>query len=175
MRSLTRENLYSISFTTFSNVGLKISSGALITIYSFFFNPLKTELYYGIAALIIFDFVTAIIAAFKRKELITSARASRTIVKLFLYGLMISGATIVDKFFLGIGEVFGDLTMVFVAVTEFISILENIKKYGFEVPTGVISRLNLLKKQEVLAKVDQAKEELHKKVEQEAEKIKESI
>lgn len=172
---MTRQNIYSVSVTLFSKTWVKFVVSIAFPLYSFLFNPLKTNLYYAIAALIIFDFITAIFATIHNNEKITSAKASRTLVKLLVYGLMVSGATLTDRFIVGNIELFADLTMGFVAITEFISILENIHKLGFEVPSNVIKRLNELKKQEVSVKIDKAREKLHTVVDKEADKIKETL
>ena len=175
MKSFTKTNLHSVIFTVFSNTSLKLTTGIGIGIYSFLFDPLKTQLYYAIAVLIVFDFITAVVSALKNKIKITSHEASRTLVKLLLYGIMVSAATMVDRFVMGFAQLFSDLTMAFIAITEFISIIENIRRYGLEVPTSVLARLKFLKKQETLDQIDLSTDLLHNRIDKEADKIKDTI
>lgn len=175
MKALTKQNIYAVSVNLFSKAGFKTVVSSLFPVYAFLFDPLKTHLYYAIATLIVFDFITAMFAAYHTKEKITSAKASRTLVKMLVYGLMISGATLTDRFIVGNIELFADLSMGFVAITEFISILENISKLGFEVPSNVVKRLNYLKKQEILTKVDEVHDKLHTTVDKEMNKIKDTL
>lgn len=175
MKALTKQNIYSVSTAVFTQSGLKVAISSLFPLYAFLLDPLKTQLYYAIAMLIVFDFITAMFAVWYTKEKITSAKASRTLVKLLVYGFMVSGATLTDRFIIGNIELFADLTMGFVAITEFISILENISKLGFEVPSNVVKRLNYLKKQEILTKVDEVRDKLHTTVDKETNKIKETL
>jgi toxin secretion/phage lysis holin len=175
MKSFNRKDIRGVVITTFSNASFKTSVGVLLTVYSFLFDPLKTQLYYAIAMLIVFDFITALISALKNKVPISSREASRTLVKLFLYGMMVSAATLVDRFVVGFAQLFSDLTMAFIAITEFISILENMRKYGIQVPTGIIARLKLLQKEETIDQINISTEKIHDKIDAEAEKIKNTI
>lgn len=149
MKSLTRQNVVSSVYSVIiTNSQPKIISSAFIAVYSFLFNPVSTNLYIAIASLICFDFLTAVLATFYTKEKITSAKASRTLVKLLVYGIMVSASVLVDRFIITQGQLFADLTMGFIAITEFISILENISKAGYAIPKGVLTRLKTLRKNE---------------------------
>jgi len=149
MKSLTRKNVTSSVYSVvLMNGKPKIISSAFIAIYSFMFDPLMTSLYIAIAVLICFDFITAVLATFYTKDKITSAKASRTLVKLVVYGIMVSASVLVDRFIITQGQLFADLTMGFIAVTEFISILENISKAGYAIPKGVLTKLKGLKRNE---------------------------
>lgn len=145
MKSLTFKNVNSVIAITASNAPVKVTTGFFLAIYSFLLDPINTKLYMGIAILIMFDFVTAIFATFKTKEKITSSRASRTLVKLVVYGILASASVLVDRFILEQGQIFADLVLGFIAVTEFISILENIGKMGYVIPTKMLEKLKSIR------------------------------
>lgn len=146
MKALTLENLISVGTVTLSNLKLKLFFSGLLSVYAFLFNPLKTELYLAVAALITFDFITALIAVLKNNEKITSAKCSRTILKMVVYGILVSAATITDRFVIDQGQLFADLMLGFIAITEFISIIENVSKAGVETPSNLLKKLKKLKK-----------------------------
>lgn len=108
----------------------------------FFVDSVKKDAMMGLLALIIFDFLTAIIAAKKVREEIRSRKAFRTAVKVLLYFIMVSGGHFVDISFGGAIPFYVDSIIIsFLAVTELISIFENIRKYGYDVPTSLVQFL----------------------------------
>lgn len=149
MKSLTTNNLMSVTTVTVSNLKLKLFISGLITAYGFLFNPLKTPLYIAVGVLVVFDFLTALVAALKNREIITSAKCSRTILKMFVYGIMISAATMADRFIIDQGQIFADLMLAFVAITEFISIIENVNKTGIDTPVNILKRLKSIRNKDL--------------------------
>ncbi|MEO0271674.1 MAG: phage holin family protein [candidate division WOR-3 bacterium] len=99
------------------------------------FAPIKVILYI-VSLLIISDTITGIIAAYKRGEEINSKGFKKTIIKLFLYNLMIVLAFLLEKYIFESLIPFVKLGSIAIAITEFKSIVEN-----FESTTGI----NLIK------------------------------
>lgn len=120
----------------------------------FFFDSMKKDAMIGLLMLIIFDFMTAIIAAMKTGELIQSSKAKRTAIKALLYFTMVSGGHFVDMSLNGAIPFYVDSIIIsFLAITELISIFENVKKYGYDVPTNLIQFLkDKIKKTEIKTK-----------------------
>jgi len=149
MKSLNVENLISICGSMFSHLKAKFLFSGLISVYAFLFNPLKEQLYLAVAMLIVFDFLTALLATTKTKEKITSAKSSRTILKMLVYGILVSSATMADRFIIDQGQIFADLMLGFIAITEFISIIENVAKLGVATPVNLLKKLKKIRKEKL--------------------------
>lgn len=115
-------------------------------IYSFAFDTLKGEALIALMGLIIFDFVTALYAVRKTGEKIKSGRIFRTPVKIVLYYLMISAGHFVELVIPQLSFIVDETILGFLALTEIISIFENVGKLGYEVPTNLLDKLKSLKK-----------------------------
>ncbi|MDW8347253.1 MAG: phage holin family protein [Bacteroidia bacterium] len=82
--------------------------------------------------LILADTITGIIAAYKRGEEINSTGFKKTIIKLFLYNLVIILAFLIEKFIFDEFIPFVKIGAMVIALTEFKSVIEN-----FESITGI--------------------------------------
>lgn len=81
-------------------------------------------------ALILVDLITGVVAAYKRKEPITSAGLRRTITKLFVYGSAVLIAFLAQQYLTGPEIPVANITAGFVGLTETLSCLENINEIG---------------------------------------------
>lgn len=140
MKSINKKEANNVMSAFVAEPVTKGIFGVFSYIYSFIFDPLKTDLYIAIVVLIFFDFITAIVATYKTKEEISSAKASRTLLKLVVYGILTSSAVLVDKFIFESGQLFAIVTLGFIAITEFISIMENIGRTGFVIPNKLLNK-----------------------------------
>lgn len=94
----------------------------------------------ALTILVIFDAITGTYAAFINGDTIRSSTALRTPIKWTLYILMISAGHLAE--ILLPGEWFlSEITIAFLGVTEFISILENVGKAGYAIPLVLLNRL----------------------------------
>lgn len=93
--------------------------------------PIK-ELLIITSLLILSDTITGIIAAYKRGEEINSVGFKKTIIKLFLYNLVIILAFLIEKFIIGDFIPFVKVGAAVIVLTEFKSVIEN-----FESITGI--------------------------------------
>lgn len=98
----------------------------LILIIVTFFAPLIPAMI-AILLLVIIDTITAIIAAHKSNEAITSKKFGGSVTKLLVYQLLIISAHLCEKFLFP-QVAFVKITLAFLATTEFISISENFQK-----------------------------------------------
>lgn len=89
------------------------------------FAPVKAVLI-ATLALVIFDFITGVIAAWKRGEAITSQGFKRSVMKAWLYQAAIVLAYIAEHFL--IGDLFPATKLIsaLIGLTELKSILENL-------------------------------------------------
>lgn len=121
-------------------VSAKIALSVLVTIYSFFFGIELAALMLALTALIAFDILTAIVAAYSTQEPIESRKVFKSALKFGIYLVLVSSAHLTDM------AVFGMLPLeegmiAFLAATELISILENAGKMGYATPKKLLNRL----------------------------------
>jgi|SRR3972149_8504349 len=117
-----------------------------LPIFGFLFNVDNTKLMIALLLLVVMDFITGVISAYKNKEVITSQKCFHTPLKIFIYGILVSGGHLVEIAtgitFLSIDE----LIISYLALTEFISLLENADKMGYQTPKTLLNKLRDIKK-----------------------------
>jgi len=118
---------------------IKLLVACLLTLFTFFFGELHTQAIMAVVMLMIFDFWTGIIASRQEGRPITPRVAMRSVLKSGVYMLTISAAFFLDS---TIPLTFAETTVIgFVAVTEFISIMENTGRMGFATPKKLLNQL----------------------------------
>lgn len=131
-------NYHSILQTTIEPTILKLVSSALLT-FAFLFGDLHTEGIIAVVMLMIFDTVFGVMATFHEGQAITARKFSRVVQKGAVYLLAISSGYYADQ---TIGYSLIQPTMIaFVGVTEFISILENMGRMGYQTPKKLLNQL----------------------------------
>ena len=106
----------------------------------FFFNHLEVPALISLFFLILFDFLSAILASYKIGEEIQSIKIFRTALKIIIYYGMISAAHLTEV--AGLWFIPIESTIIaFLAVTEMISILENVSKLGYVTPKRILNKL----------------------------------
>ena len=95
--------------------------------------------------LIIFDFITSIMSKYKTGETIESRKALKTVTKIFIYTMFVSGTYLTEQIIPG--TTFLDNAVIsFLAITELISIIENIGHMGYAIPKKLLNKLETLQK-----------------------------
>jgi len=125
------------------NTYLKLSTAIGLSVLSFLFDTLQRDALLAVFVLIIMDFITAIHAVIRTGEDIKSHKIFRSAVKVAMYFLLISAGYISESA-IPLGFV-DDTVIAFLAVTELISILENMAKAGFAIPKSLYEKLKELK------------------------------
>jgi len=106
------------------------------------FAPVKAVLL-ATGALIVFDFLTGILAAWKRQEPITSAQMRRTVSKMLIFQITVISAFLIEKFLLEGSLPITKLVGGVIGVTEGKSILENVETvYGQPIFKGILKQLS---------------------------------
>lgn len=119
---------------------MKAVVAALLSITSFFFDPLQQLSLLALFALVMFDFAFGVAAARKTGDPVRSAKMVRTALKLAVYFSLIAAARITEHAIPLMG--FLDETVTgFLAATELLSVLENSGRLGFAVPKKVVKLL----------------------------------
>lgn len=119
---------------------LKCLFGFAYVTYSFLFDNLQTQSLFAILTLIVIDFITGIWAAKVSGEVISSAKVFRSVVKMIIYFMFISAAHLMETT-TPLLSVADELIISFLAVTELISVIENVGKMGFAIPKKFLNKL----------------------------------
>lgn len=132
-------DLAEIILTTFTPTLLKLSTVFVLTV-SFFFGDLYHDAIVAVLMLMIFDTVLGVAAVYYEGRAITSRGFARVIYKGFVYMVSISAGYFLDS---TLPISVAQTTMIgFVAVTEFISILENMGRLDMETPKKLLNQLH---------------------------------
>jgi phage-related holin len=118
---------------------LKITLSILISFGFFLFGNLHTEALVAIVMLLLLDTVLGVTASVHEGNSITSSRFSRAMLKSIVYLTSISAGYYADTTLPF--DIIQSTMIAFVGVTEFISILENIGRMGFNTPKRLLFQL----------------------------------
>lgn len=130
--------------TVFEPSIAKALASAVLT-FVFFFGDFHTQGIVAVMMLMTFDTILGLMATYHEKQAITSRKFSRVVQKGAVYLIAISAGYFTD---LTIGWSVIQTTMIgFIAVTEFISILENMGRMGFQTPKKLLNQLENFKSQ----------------------------
>jgi len=118
--------------------------GVLIGILiQFSFGDISPALLSALFMLILFDFITGIWSAHVLGENVESSKVFRTAWKFVLYFLVVSAGYFAELV-IGVDLFISKTIMIFLALTELISILENAVKGGYPMPTILYNKLKEL-------------------------------
>ena len=130
--------------TTFEPSIIKLALSLVIT-FSFLFGEFHAQGVIAVLMLMTFDTILGVMAAYSQGEPITSRRFSRVVQKGCVYLIAISAGSFTDT---TIGWHMAQSTMIaFIAVTEFVSIIEKMGKLGYETPKKLLNQLQEFKSQ----------------------------
>ena len=122
---------------------LKNILAGVCTILSFLFGDME-GLMIALIALIILDYISAVIAAAVEKRLSSEVGAKGIAKKIFML-LIVALANIVDINVIGDGHVLKTVTVVFYICNECISLIENAGRIGVPVPKKLLDVLEQLR------------------------------
>jgi len=114
-----------------------------ILLLQFSFGTIGFQIIIAVILLIIIDTFTGIVGAYKQKEPISSKRFFDSVVKLLLFPMIIAAASITQT---GIGTTIlflPQLVAGYLAMHEFLSIIENFGKIGYKIPQKILNRETL--------------------------------
>lgn len=112
---------------------------SLVVAFIFLFGDVHLQGIIAVLMLMTFDTIVGLMASWKEGKPITSRRFSRVVQKGVVYLMAISAGYFTD---ITIGWHFVQATMIgFIGVTEFISILENMGRLGYQTPKKLLNQL----------------------------------
>lgn len=130
--------LITVAITTFTPTLPKICAAFLLVVL-FLFGNLYHDAIIAVFMLMIIDTLFGIGATFVENKPVTSRRFARVIYKGIVYLLAISAGYFLDS---TLPFSIAQATMVgFVGATEFISILENMGRMGYQTPKKLLNQL----------------------------------
>ena len=136
--------LHDIISTVIEPTIVKFIATALLA-FAFLFGDFHTEAITAVLMLMIFDTILGVMATYSEGQAITSRKFSRVVQKGLVYFMSISAGYFAD---LTIGWTVIQTTMIaFIGVTEFISILENMGRLGYQTPKKLLNQLEDFKSQ----------------------------
>jgi phage-related holin len=115
---------------------------AIALIPALIFDPAKAQVMYALLLIIGVDFLTGLFASAKTGQPIVSRKIYRSAVKLVVYSILIMAARLTESS--GLEHTIGDLdgfVVIYLAVTELVSILENIGRAGYIIPRKLLNKL----------------------------------
>ena len=147
---LSAQSLGDIFKNLLNNPALKVAVGVVMACVQWTFGPKDTMLLV-IAALVAIDTFTGVWKAAREGKL-SSRGISRVMAKLIVYFIFMATGALVDK---SLPIAFA-LTMMwsFIAITEALSIIENIAQLGFPVPTLLVKMLLDLKNKDTAGQTE---------------------
>lgn len=119
---------------------VKIIPSVIIPIFGFLFGFQSQSIMLGLLVLIAMDFLTALLAAKKLGAPINSRSAVKSAYKVAVYGLLVSAGHITEVI-VPFSTYIEEAVTTFLALTELISIIENVGKMGFAVPQKLLNQL----------------------------------
>lgn len=122
---------------------IKTVTGGLIGVAGFFIGEFD-GLFKALLALIAADYITGVIAAAAQKKL-SSAVGAKGIAKKVLMLIVVAAANVLDVQIIGGGAALRNMTIIFYAANEVISLLENTSALGVPYPDKLIQVLEQLK------------------------------
>lgn len=132
---------------------LKVPLALLVGFSDFLLGPESHPITLMLVTLIIFDFITAVMVAIRRGEPIESKRALQTVTKIVVYGVFLSASHLTEQ--IVPGNTFLDETASsFLAITELISVIENVGHLGYAIPKKLLNRLEEIREAEAEAKTN---------------------
>lgn len=115
-------------------------AGVVAVLAYYVVRPDLQEAAWALIGLVFIDFATGIMAAKKRREPIRSMYMMHTPLKLFIYIMLLASTRLAAL--AGLGFLIPNAIMIgFLAVTELISILENVGRMGFVIPQKLLNQL----------------------------------
>lgn len=111
-----------------------------ILLLQFSFGTIGFKIITAVILLIIIDTITGLVGAYKSKEEITSKRFFDIVIKLVFFPMIIGAASIAQT---AIGtEILAlpQLVAGFLAVHEFLSVIENFGKIGYIIPQKILNK-----------------------------------
>lgn len=123
------------------DIVIKCLGAWLLVVSNFFVDDVLTKAITALFFLIIFDSITGVLAAKKTGDAIRSAKLVRTPIKIAIYFMLVTAARIAEYSLPTQIAYLDEVVLAFLALTELVSVMENIGKMGYAVPKQLLAKL----------------------------------
>jgi phage-related holin len=130
------------------DVALKCTATGVLVISEFLIDNALAKAMLALFILVIFDWVTGVMAAKKTGEHIKSSKIVRTPVKLVVYFMLITGARIAEYSMPDLVHFIDEAVIAFLTTTELISLIENTGRIGYAIPRKLLNKLKSIRDDE---------------------------
>lgn len=135
------QDVLELIISLFTGVKFKSLLSVGFVALTFGFDSLHIQALIALMILIWADSFTAIYAAYCTNQTITSSKFFRTFIKIAIYYGLIYMMHITEYGFPEAVRYLDDMMIAFAVATEMLSILENVEKLGYPVPSKIIRAL----------------------------------
>lgn len=150
---MTMTEFANITQNIFQGIGkffsVKFVPSIIIPVFSILFGVENDNILRALLLLIGIDFFTGIMAARRAGEVIKSKSAVRSAFKVAVYGLLISAGHLTEQI-TPLNTFIEEAVISFLAITELISIIENVGKMGYAIPKKLLQKLQKLRDEETV-------------------------
>lgn len=130
---------------------IKLLPSYFIPAYITLFGLESEKIIQALLILVIIDFITGVSSAYTTGEHIKSRTAVRSAFKIAVYGLLVSAGHLTEQI-TPFSTFLEEAVTTFLALTELISIIENIGKMGFAIPKKLLNQLHKIRDEDVIIK-----------------------
>ena len=127
----------------------KVFGAVIVPLLGLMFGFDSSKIITALIFLVVFDFITGICSAKISGEPIKSKSVVRSAYKLAVYGLLVSAGHLTEQI-TPFSTYIEEAVTTFLALTELISIIENIGKMGFAVPRKLLNQLHRLREEDTI-------------------------
>ena len=145
--STNYDYVFKLFNTVLADFNYKIIIAGTYAVFAFLFDPTKTLALTALLVLIIFDTITGVSASYKNHIKIESYKMLRSALKVIFYFLFVSAGHLC-QYILGSILPIETTVIAFLALTELVSIAENLGKMGYAVPQHLLLKLQKLKNEQ---------------------------
>lgn len=140
IQELTTYVKYMAKSSLFEYFSPKAIWATILWIFGFLFGMQMNLILECMVALMVMDMLTGMIKAARNDQPIESRKALRSALKLAVYALLVASTHLVEVVLPGATHLDDGMVM-FLSITELISILENVGRMGYPVPQLLLQRL----------------------------------
>ena len=130
----------------YSSASLYLSTKGLLSIFvivgAVLFGTENYHILGLLGILVVIDMITGVMASIKLGHSISSRRILKTATKVTVYLLFFSAAHLTGSIVPPMEAIIVNGVISFLAITEFISVIENIAKMGYSIPRRLLNQLS---------------------------------
>jgi phage-related holin len=125
----------------FSYGTCKMALSFIFTAFGLLVGVENYDILLGLGILILLDFLTGVMSSVRQGQSITSVRAVKTVTKSIVFLIFFAAANQTGLIIPGMYEFITTGIASFLALTEFISVAENVAKMGYSIPQKLLNQI----------------------------------